>query len=320
MVEIVEAEIGNNILKITTGLMAKQADGAVLVQYGDSAVLATVMSAKEAKKGIDFFPLTVDYIEKSYAAGKIPGGFFKREGRPGEKEILTDRIIDRPIRPLFPESYTNETQVVAVVLSADQENDPDVLALIGASAALTISDIPFQGPVAAVRVGLVGDTFIINPKYNELEESKINIIVAGTKDAVTMVEGSGKEVSEELMLEAILFAHRELQIILDLQLKLRELVGREKREVLPKDELDDEMKEKIRQFALPLLKEALVVSGKLPRDNRVKEIQKRILDEIVCADEDDDSTIPLAKEYFDGIIKTCTREIIIKEKKRVSAS
>ncbi|MGA1870387.1 MAG: polyribonucleotide nucleotidyltransferase [bacterium] len=317
MVEIVETVVDGNTLKITTGLMAKQADGAVMVQYGDSVVLTTVMSAKEAKKGSNFFPLTVDYIEKSYAAGKIPGGFFKREGRPGEKEILTDRIIDRPIRPLFPEGYTNETQIVAVVLSADQENDPDILALIGASAALTISDIPFLGPVGAVRVGLIDDSFIVNPTYAELENSKINIVVAGTREAVTMVEGAGNEVSEETMLDAILFAHRHIQVIIDIQRTLQDRVGKEKRKVVPPEELDEAIKDKVREFATPLLYDALVVPGKLDRSERVNEVCQRVLDEIVCVEEDDEKTMLLVDEHLEGIIKYCTRDIIINQRKRL---
>ena len=207
---------------IETGSVAKQADGAVLVSFGESLVLVTATASKTIREGIDFFPLVVDYQEMAYAAGKIPGGFFKREGRPSEKEILTSRLIDRPLRPLFPKGFFNDVQIIATVLSADQENDPDVLAICGGSAALEISGIPFKGPVAGVRVGRVQGQWICNPTMSQLQGSDINLIVAGSREGVVMVEGGGKEISEDDLLEAIFFGHRSLQPILDLQEELKQ--------------------------------------------------------------------------------------------------
>ena len=204
---------GGKRLTFETGRMAKQAPGAALVSQGDSVVLVTAVASPEPREGIDFFPLTVDYREYTYAGGRIPGGFIKREGRPSEKEILTSRQIDRPIRPLFPEAFRNETQVIAFVLSADKENDPDVIAINGAGAALALSDIPFSGPVGAVRVGRVNDQFVINPTYAERHESTLNIMVVGTKDGIVMVESGSKEVSEEMVVDAIDFGHGEIKKI-----------------------------------------------------------------------------------------------------------
>ena len=204
-----------------TGAVAKQADGAVLVSFGESMVLVTATASHTIREGIDFFPMVVDYQEMAYAAGKIPGGFFKREGRPSEKEILTARLIDRPLRPLFPKGFLNEVQIIATVLSADQENDTDVLAICGASAALQISDIPFKGPIAGVRVGRVKGQWVSNPTRSQLQESDVNLIVAGNRDGVVMVEGGGQELSEDDLLDAIFFGHRALQPILDIQEELK---------------------------------------------------------------------------------------------------
>jgi polyribonucleotide nucleotidyltransferase len=204
-------EIAGKTLTIETGRMAKQADGAVIVTLGETMIIATVVAAKTAKEGQDFFPLTVEYREKFYAAGKIPGGFFKREGKAREKEVLTSRLIDRPLRPLFPEGYLNEVQIITQVISFDGINDPDIIAIIGSAAALEISDIPFDGPVGAVRVGKVGDNIIINPTNEEIENSSVNVIIAGTENAVTMIEGEAKELTEEQMLEVILAGHAEIK-------------------------------------------------------------------------------------------------------------
>src|SRR3984885_11015968 len=204
---------GGKKLHFETGRMAKQASGAALVTQGDSVVLATAVASPDPREGIDFFPLTVDYREYTYAAGRFPGGFIKREGRPSEREVLTCRQIDRPIRPLFPEGFRNETQVIALVLSADTENDPDVLAINAASAALTLSEIPFHGPVGAVRIGLVNDQMIVNPTYEEMRESLLNIMVVGTAEGIVMVESGAKEVLEEQVLKAIEFAHEQIKKI-----------------------------------------------------------------------------------------------------------
>jgi polyribonucleotide nucleotidyltransferase len=214
--------IGDKDFGFETGAVARQADGAVLVSFGETMVLVTATASKTIREGIDFFPLVVDYQEMAYAAGKIPGGFFKREGRPSEKEILTSRLIDRPLRPLFPKGFFNDVQIIATVLSVDQENDPDVLAICGASAALEISNIPFKGPVAAVRVGRVGGNWICNPTLSQVQEGDVSLVVAGSREAVVMVEGGGNELSEEDLLEAIFFGHQSLQPLLDLQEELKQ--------------------------------------------------------------------------------------------------
>src|SRR3984893_15766065 len=198
-----ELNWGGRRLVLETGQVARQADGAVLATYGETTVLCTAVAVKSAKPGQDFFPLTVNYQEKTFAAGKIPGGFFKREGRPSEKETLTSRLIDRPIRPLFVEGFKNETQVVVTVLSHDMENDPDILALVASSAALTLSGVPFLGPIGAARVGLIADEFVLNPMLDEMAESSLDLVIAGTQDAVMMVESEAKELPEKQMLEAV---------------------------------------------------------------------------------------------------------------------
>ena len=212
-----EVEVGGRILTFETGKMAAQASGAVFATYGETGVLITAVGSDRLREGIDFLPLTVDYMEMSYAAGRIPGGFFRREiGRPSEKETLTSRLIDRPIRPLFPKGFYHELQVIATVLSVDTENDSDIIALNGASAALTISDVPFQGPIAAVRMGKIGGELVVNPTFSQLKESSLNLIVAGTKEALVMVEGGAALASEEEILEALFTAHAQIQPILEL--------------------------------------------------------------------------------------------------------
>src|ERR1700757_2005484 len=222
---------GGKQLSFETGKLAKQAHGSVVVRMGENVVLATAVANADPREGIDFFPLTVDYREYTYAGGRIPGGFIKREGRPSEREILTCRQIDRPIRPLFPEGFRNETQVISLVLSADTENDPDVLAINAASSALTLSDIPFHGPVGAVRVGLVNDNFIVNPTYAEMAESRLNIMVVGTAEGIVMVESGAKEVSEDQVLGAIEFAHEQIKKICSAISDLASRNGKKKREV-----------------------------------------------------------------------------------------
>jgi polyribonucleotide nucleotidyltransferase len=223
----VEIDWGGRKLTLETGRMARQADAAVYAQYGETSVLATVVAAKAPKPGIDFFPLTVNYQEKTYAAGKIPGGFFKREGRPSEKETLTSRLIDRPIRPLFVEGFKNETQVVVTVLSHDMENDPDILALVASSAALTLSGVPFLGPIGAARVGLIAGDFVLNPMLDEMPESSLDLVIAGTQDAVMMVESEAKELPEKQMLEAVMFGHKHFQPVIQAIIKLAEKAAKE---------------------------------------------------------------------------------------------
>src|SRR2546428_2642861 len=225
----VQIDFHGRPLTVETGRMAKQAGGAALVQLGESVVLVTATALTSAREGIDFFPLTCDYQEKTFAAGKIPGGFFKREGRPAEKEILTSRLIDRPLRPLFPKGFNCETQVIATVLSHDRENDPDVLSLLGASTALVLSDIPWNGPIAAVRMGRLGGRFVINPTTSQLATSDMNVIVAGSRDAIVMVEGGAHMVPEALLLEALFAAHEALQPPIALQESLQRLGGKPQR-------------------------------------------------------------------------------------------
>jgi polyribonucleotide nucleotidyltransferase len=270
MAVLFEGNVGDRTLSIETGKIARQADGSVVVRYGETMILVTAVSSDEIREGIDFVPLTVEYKEKGYAAGRIPGNYFRREiGRPTEKETLTARIIDRPIRPLFPKDYRQETQVIATVLSVDNENDPDILAVTGASAALEMSDIPFAGPIACVRVGRVNGDFRINPTRQELNESDINLIVAGSKDAVVMVEGGGLFVTEEDMLEAIFFGHNALQPILDLQVKLREAAGLPKR-AAPVVEIDEALAKEVETLAAERIKEAIQVSDKMERRDSMK--------------------------------------------------
>src|SRR5690606_29928057 len=222
-----EIEWGGRRLVLETGKIARQADGAVIASYGDTTVLATAVAEREARQGVDFFPLTVNYQEKTYAAGKIPGGFFKREGRPTEKETLTSRLIDRPIRPLFVPGFRNETQVIATVLSHDMENDPDIVAMLASSAALTLSGIPPMGPIGAARVGLVEGEFVLNPTLDMMSESKLDLVVAGTGDAVLMVESEARELSEDDMLGAVMFGHRAFQPVIDAIIRLAERAARE---------------------------------------------------------------------------------------------
>ena len=258
MIKKVELELGGKTLTLETGRIARQADGAVFVTYGDTVVLVTAVSAHRVREGIDFFPLTVEYQEKTAAAGKIPGGFFKREGRPSPAEILTCRIIDRPIRPLFPKGYGFETQIIATVLSYDRTAGPDVASLIGASAALTISDIPFAGPLGAVRLGRVDGKVVINPGVDEMENSDIDILMAASRDAIVMVEGGAGEVAEDEILDALYQGHEAIQPIIDAQEKLASEAGREKRSYV-QPERDDELIEKVRKLATTGLEKAYSV-------------------------------------------------------------
>ncbi|TGQ56734.1 polyribonucleotide nucleotidyltransferase [Mesorhizobium sp. M1C.F.Ca.ET.193.01.1.1] len=239
----VEIEWGGRPLILETGKIARQADGAVLATYGETVVLATVVSMKEPKPGLDFFPLTVNYQEKTYAAGKIPGGYFKREGRPSEKETLVSRLIDRPIRPLFADGYKNDTQIVVTVVQHDLENDPDILSIVATSAALTLSGVPFMGPIGGARVGYINGEYVLNPHIDEMQESKLDLVVAGTADAVLMVESEAKELSEELMLGAVMFGHKSFQPVIEAIIKLAEVAAKEPRDFTAPDysELEGEM-------------------------------------------------------------------------------
>jgi polyribonucleotide nucleotidyltransferase len=261
-------------LVLETGRIARQADGAVFASYGETTVLATVVSAKTPKAGIDFFPLTVNYQEKAFAAGRIPGGYFKREGRPSEKETLVSRLIDRPIRPLFPDGYRNDTQVVVTVLSHDLENDPDILAMVATSAALTLSGVPFMGPVGAARVGYVNGALKLNPTIGELKESALDLVVAGTGDAVLMVESEAKELSEAVMLEAVMTGHRGFQPVIDAIIKLAEKAAKEPRDLVLADK--SEVETAVRQIAEAELREAYKITAKQLRYNAVDAVKAKV--------------------------------------------
>jgi len=268
--------LNGRTLTIETGEIAKQANGSAIVRYGDTMVLAAATAALEDRGELDFFPLTVDYRERAYAAGKIPGGFIKREGRPSEKEILTSRIIDRPIRPLFANGYSKETQVLCMVLSVDQQNDPDVVAVIAASTALTLSDIPFLGPIGAVRMGYLDDRLIVNPTYKELEKSLLNMVVAGTREAIVMVEGGANELPESTILSALEAAHQALQPCIDLQLHLQRMLGKSKISVEAPVQ-DATLVQQVRAMASERLKAALAIEGKLERQEALQLLEQEVM-------------------------------------------
>lgn len=270
-------ELGGRTLTMEIGKIAKQANGAVLVRYGDTAVVVAATGTKTPREGVDFFPLTVDFEEKMYAVGKIPGGFIKREGRPAETAILTSRLIDRPIRPMFPEGYHNDVQIVATAVSVDPDNAPDIPAMIGASCALSISDIPFEGPIAGVRVGMIDGQYIINPTIEQAKVSRLNLAVAGTKDAILMVEAGAKEISEDEMLDAIWFGHEEIKKLVEWQEKIMAEVGKPKMEV-PVYEPPAELAAEIEAYGAEQLKAALMDANKLEREENVARIKTEIAD------------------------------------------
>lgn len=271
-----EMEVGGRPLVIENGKMAKQANGAVLVRYGDTVVLVAVTASKEPREGVDFFPLTVDYEEKMYAVGKVPGGFIKREGRPSNDAILCARLIDRPIRPLFPKGFRNDIQVIATVLSVEQDNPPDIAAMIGASCALSVSDIPFNGPIAGVRVGRVDGKFVINPTVGQREKSDLNLTIAGSHDAVMMVEAGANELPEDVILESILFGHKEIKRIVEFQRKIIDACGKKKREVRL-FQTSPEMEESIRHYAEARLDAAVRDSDKLRRDDHIAAVNADVM-------------------------------------------
>jgi polyribonucleotide nucleotidyltransferase len=305
----VEAEIGGKKLILETGLMAKQAGGAVVVRYGDTVVLATAVSSKSERANVDFLPLTVDYQEKAYAAGRIPGGFFKREGRQSEKEILTSRLIDRPIRPLFPEGYFYDTQIVASVLSIGDESSMDMMAMIAASSALAISDIPFKGPIGAVRIGLVDGKYLVNPGKKELETTLLNLVVAGTADAIMMVEGGANDLTEDQMLEALETAHREIKKIVALVNELVSKVGKPNRPVKA-IEIDKDLAKQVAELAIDRLLAANVIPDKMERQKTLDVL----LDEMKEKLKNDDPTrnIQIAN-IFNDLEKDEVRKIILEK-------
>lgn len=300
-------------LTVEIGELAKQANGAVLVRYGDTVVLSTATASKEPKS-VDFFPLTVNYEERLYAVGKIPGGFIKREGRPSEKAILASRLIDRPIRPLFAEGFRNEVQVVSMVMSVDQDCSPEMAAMFGSSLALTISDIPFEGPIAGVTVGRVNGEFVINPSVAQMEQSDMHLVVAGTKDAINMVEAGANEVPEEIMLEAIMFGHEEIKRLIAFQEDIEAKVGKEKMEVVLY-ELDAQLEAEIRARVEGEIKRAVQVPEKLAREAAIEQLKS----EVVASyeqQEADEETIKQVKEILYKLVKEEVRRLITEEKVR----
>ncbi|HZS08852.1 MAG TPA: polyribonucleotide nucleotidyltransferase [Blastocatellia bacterium] len=306
--------LGGREFSIETGRIAKQADGAVLVRQGDTIVLVTAVSAHTAKPGQSFFPLTVDYREYGYAAGRIPGGYFKREGRPTEKEILTMRMTDRPIRPLFPEGYMNETQIISMVISADDEHDPDVLSITGASTALYLSDIPFHTPIAGVRVGLVEGKYVVNPTYAQLRESQLNLTVAGSEEAIVMVESGAMEVSEEVMIEALMFAHGEVRKLCQLQKAMFEKLGIKKREYTPPP-VNEEMLKELEEKYSAEMREALSVQNKTKIESyaAIDDLKKRVVESYP---EEEPEKRAEAGELFDRLKERIFRDDILNNRRR----
>ncbi len=308
-----EVEFGGRTFCIETGKVAKQANGSVLARYGETVVLVTAVSSAEKREGIDFLPLTVNYLEMTYAAGKIPGGFFKREGRPTDREILISRFIDRPLRPLFPKGFQNETQIIATVLSADADHDPSILGMIGASAALYLSDIPFDIPIGGVKVGRIDGEYVLNPTPDELELSDMDLFVAGSEDAIIMVEGSAKEVREEAILEAIWFGHQSLKPVIQLQKQIREACGKQKREV-NFQRTDDLLIEKVRTVVQERLPEAYEIPEKVKRRERLEEILNLTFHD--CGAEDELSQ-KVVKKAFEEIDRSLKRQWMLEKKKRI---
>src|SRR5579859_676900 len=308
---------GGKEISFETGKLAKQAGGAAVVRLGENVVLATATANADPREGIDFFPLTVDYREYTYAGGRFPGGFIKREGRLSEREVLTSRQIDRPVRPMFAEGFKCETQVIAFVLSADSDNDPDVLGINGASCALTLSDIPFLGPIGAVRVGLVNGQFVVNPTYDEMRESLVNIMVVGTADGIVMIESGAKEVKEDTVLDAIEFGHTEIKKICKAINELREKAGKPKRKVEP-PQFDDGYYNDLQKRVGAELTDALDTKKhpKAESYTLVKEIKKRLAAELP---EGDDEAKRKLDHYYEALRERIFREQVINEKRRPDA-
>jgi len=310
----VEIDLGGRKLVLESGKIARQADGAVMATYGGTTVLCTAVGARAPKPGVDFFPLTVNYQEKTFAAGKIPGGFFKREGRPSEKEVLTSRLIDRPIRPLFAEGYRNETQVVATTLSHDLENDPDILAIIGSSAALTISGVPFMGPIGASRVGYIDGRYILNPKQDELEKSELNLVVAGTREGVLMVESEANELSEEVMLGAVVFGHEANQDVINVIIRLAEKCAKEPWALPEAPAYAAELKRKVREIAETELRAAYGNTQKAVRYEQIGAVKKKVLEAFADNKEIEGNAVANA---FKDLESDIVRRDILKTGKRI---
>ena len=313
MVQKRQVDLGGRPFSVETGKVAKQAYGSVMVQYGETVVLVTAVTSEKKREGLDFIPLTVNYQEMTYAAGRIPGGFFKREGRPTDRETLISRFIDRPLRPLFPKGFQNEIQIIATVLSADEDNDPSILGMIGASSALSVSDIPFEGPIAGAKVGRIDGEYVLNPTHEELELSDIDLFVAGSEDAIIMVEGSAKEVKEEEILEAILFGHQSLKPVIDLQKQMKSALALPPRAFeLRKPE--EGLYEKVNAIAGEKLWDTFHITEKGRRRERLEEILQSTLQELGAEDE---VAQKMAKAAFEEVYRKLVRKSILEKKERI---
>jgi len=306
-------KINEHTLYMETGRVAKQTNGAAIVSLGETVVLVTAVSSDHIREGLDFLPLTVEYQEMSYGGGRIPGNYFRRDmGRPSERETLAARLIDRPLRPLFPKNYQYDTQIIASVLSTDKKNEADVLSIIGASLALEVSDIPFDGPIAAVRVGRIDKRFIINPTLQQMEESDIDLIVAGSKNAIVMVEGGAKFVPESEIIDALFFAHEAMQPLLEMQLEIKERVGKPKRYI--EDKKDEQLLNLVSQISADWIKEILRIAPKQERNNKRKDALRRLMEKLPEQYKERESEV---KEAFQSLEKSLMRQMILKEKKRI---
>lgn len=305
MIKSSSMEINGQTLYIESGRIAKQANGSTVVTFGETVVLVTAVASDQVREGVDFLPLTVEYQEMSYAGGRIPGNFFRRDmGRPSEKETLTSRLIDRPLRPLFPKGYFFETQVIASVLSTDKENDADVLAMLGASAALEVSDIPFQGPIAGVRVGRVQGKFITNPTLGQQEESDIDLIVAGNRKGIVMVEAGSKFVSESEMIDAIFYGHEAMIPMLDLQDELKSAIGKPKKMLEPAP-VHGELQERVYDLGTPLVKDIISTSDKLVRQRKRMEAESTLQDKL--SDEFENAESEISESFHDLEKRFCAQ-------------
>jgi polyribonucleotide nucleotidyltransferase len=309
MVKVFEMELAGRTLKAEIGKVAEQANGAVMVSYGETVVLVTATASDKPREGIDFFPLSVDFEERQYSVGKIPGGFIKREGRPTEKAVLTSRLIDRPIRPLFPKGYRNDVQVIATVLSVDQDCTPDMVAMIGSSIALSISDIPFDGPTGSVTIGLIDGEFVVNPNAEQRVLTDMHLVVSGTKDAIMMVEAGANIVSEDVMLDAIMFAHEQIKNIIGFVEKVAQEVGKEKQEVVL-FKVDGDIDSKVREYAIEKMKDAIRTEEKQQRNENMENVRVEVVNKFAEEYPENEKDI---KVSLDGIVKELVRQMITKD-------
>jgi polyribonucleotide nucleotidyltransferase len=308
-----QVEIGGRRLTLETGRVAKQADGSVLVRYGDTVVLATVVAARSATEGQDFFPLSVDYRERAYAGGRIPGGFFKREGRPAEKEILTSRLIDRPLRPLFPKGFKNEIQLIALAISSDQENDPGILAMNGASAAVLVAGVPFLGPFGAVRIGHIDGRLVVNPSFEDLERSTLDLVVAATEDSVMMVEAGAREVSEDIFIEAIALAHDECRALVRIQRALAQMAGKPRWEFDASAHQDPALEAQVREAARGRVRDVVRIPEKAQRSQGLTKLAQ----DVIAAGDPDGLRKAKVREYLDKLEKQEVRRMVLEDGVRI---